>query len=163
MTGQSERQHGFCSRRLNWENVQLTQWDSKYLVLIKTPMDVTRARAHYVAHSCVYVCACVCACVCMRECVRACVCECVCVWERERESEREWERECVLVCMCMWVREREYVCASPPPQNVCNTSMNMHRILSPPWNWADGLNSIKTLSLSLSLLPWVCASSQIKR
>ena len=29
--------------------------DSKYLVLIKMPMDVTGARAHYVAHARVYV------------------------------------------------------------------------------------------------------------
>ena len=101
MPGQSERQHGFCSRRLNWENAQFTQWDRKYLVQIKTPMDVTRARAHYVAHACVYMCACVCVCVCA--CVRVCVCVSVCEREREGEREREW----VCVSVYMYVSERE--------------------------------------------------------
>ena len=88
MTGQSERQHGFLFKASELEkNEQLKQWDSKYLVLIKTPMDVTRARAHYVAHACVYMCACVCVCV----CVRACVCVCVSVCVRERGGERESE------------------------------------------------------------------------
>ena len=62
----------FLFKASELRSAQLTQWDSKYLVQIKTPMDVTRARAHYVVH--------------------ACVCVCVCVRERERERERE--RKC---------------------------------------------------------------------
>jgi len=67
---------------------------------------------------CVYVCQCVCKCNCMCLCLCLCmcarvslsilvwmrvcrVCVCFCVWERERESEKVWERE------RKWERERE--------------------------------------------------------
>ena len=38
---------------------------------------------------------------------------------------------CVSVYVCVSEREKKNACVYAPPQDVCNTSMNMHRILFP--------------------------------